>query len=150
MRKLAQHGAAVMAISSDLPEVLGISDRVLVMSDGKIVAEFGHGASETEVMHAATEAHLDPAGWRNAVLTHGIGESASRILSSEDVGVEALLMGLRVRDGLPDRRVPWGQINEKEHKDLILNGFLESNTTGLRLTDQGRPVVNAVINRLLS
>ncbi|MCL6282649.1 sugar ABC transporter ATP-binding protein [Ruegeria sp. 2012CJ41-6] len=58
MRKLAQNGAAVMAISSDLPEVLGISDRVLVMSDGKIVAEFGHGASEAEVMHAATEAHL--------------------------------------------------------------------------------------------
>lgn len=58
MRSLAQDGAAVMAISSDLPEVLGISDRVLVMSDGKIVAEFGYGASETEVMHAATEAHL--------------------------------------------------------------------------------------------
>ncbi|EEE35895.1 ribose import ATP-binding protein RbsA 1 [Rhodobacteraceae bacterium KLH11] len=59
MRKLAQEGAAVMAISSDLPEVLGISDRVLVMSDGKIVAEFGYGASEAEVMHAATEAHLE-------------------------------------------------------------------------------------------
>lgn len=59
MRKLAREGAAVMVISSDLPEVLGISDRVLVMSDGKIVAEFGHGASETDVMHAATEAHLD-------------------------------------------------------------------------------------------
>ncbi len=59
MRKLAQEGAAVMAISSDLPEVLGISDRVLVMSDGKIVAEFGYGASETEVMHAATEAHME-------------------------------------------------------------------------------------------
>ncbi|MDE9451683.1 sugar ABC transporter ATP-binding protein [Aliiroseovarius sp. Z3] len=59
MRELAQAGAAVMAISSDLPEVLGISDRVLVMSDGKIVAEFGHGVSEAEVMHAATEAHLE-------------------------------------------------------------------------------------------
>ena len=109
-----------------------------------------HGRLTINGKRIATEAYLDPAGWRNAVLTHGNGESASRTLSSEDVGVEALLMGLRVRDGLPDRRVPWDQINENEHNDLILNGFLERDATGLRLSDQGRPVVNAVINRLLS
>jgi len=57
MRKLAQDGAAVMMISSDLPEVLGASDRVLVMSDGQIVAEFPRGTSEAEVMMAATQAH---------------------------------------------------------------------------------------------
>lgn len=57
MRKLAREGAAVMMISSDLPEVLGASDRVLVMSDGQIVAEFDRGASEADVMRAATEAH---------------------------------------------------------------------------------------------
>ena len=109
-----------------------------------------HGRLTINGKRIATEAYIDPAGWRNAVLTHGNGESASRTLSSEDVGVEALLMGLRVRDGLPDRRVPWDQINENEHKDLILNGFLERDATGLRLSDKGRPVVNAVINRLLS
>lgn len=57
MRRLAREGAAVMMISSDLPEVLGVSDRVLVMSDGQIVAEFPHGTSEAQVMYAATEAH---------------------------------------------------------------------------------------------
>lgn len=57
MRRLAREGAAVMMISSDLPEVLGVSDRVLVMSDGQIVGEFPHGASEAEVMLAAAEAH---------------------------------------------------------------------------------------------
>lgn len=57
MRKLARDGATVMMISSDLPEVLGVSDRVLVMSDGQIVAKFPHGASETDVMQAATHAH---------------------------------------------------------------------------------------------
>ncbi|MEP0522095.1 MAG: sugar ABC transporter ATP-binding protein [Hyphomicrobiales bacterium] len=57
MRRLAREGAAVMMISSDLPEVLGVSDRILVMSDGQIVAEFPQGASEADVMFAATEAH---------------------------------------------------------------------------------------------
>ncbi|MEP5759284.1 MAG: sugar ABC transporter ATP-binding protein [Litoreibacter sp.] len=56
MRRLAREGAAVMMISSDLPEVLGVSDRVLAMSDGRIVAEFPYGASEADVMRAATEA----------------------------------------------------------------------------------------------
>jgi ribose transport system ATP-binding protein len=54
MRKLAQQGAAIMMISSDLPEVLGVSDRIMVMSDGRIVAEFPNGVSEADVMRAAT------------------------------------------------------------------------------------------------
>ena len=43
MRALADDGAAVMVVSSDLPEVLGISDRVVVMANGRITAEFGRG-----------------------------------------------------------------------------------------------------------
>lgn len=58
MRSFAQNGAAVLVVSSDLPEVLGVSDRVLVMSDGAIVASFARGASEADIMHAATETQL--------------------------------------------------------------------------------------------
>ncbi|WP_306258650.1 sugar ABC transporter ATP-binding protein [Pararhizobium sp. IMCC21322] len=54
MRDLAREGAAVMMISSDLPEVIGAADRVLVMRAGTIVDEFGHGASEHDIMLAAT------------------------------------------------------------------------------------------------
>jgi L-arabinose transport system ATP-binding protein len=36
--KLAEQGIGVIAVSSDLPEVLGISDRVLVMQEGRINA----------------------------------------------------------------------------------------------------------------
>ena len=38
LRKLAQEGAAVVMISSELPEVLGMSDRVAVMREGRLVA----------------------------------------------------------------------------------------------------------------
>ncbi|BER93344.1 MAG: ribose transport system ATP-binding protein [Candidatus Atribacteria bacterium] len=37
--KLSQRGVGVIMISSELPEILGISDRILVMREGKIVAE---------------------------------------------------------------------------------------------------------------
>lgn len=40
MRKLAGEGMAILMISSELPEVLGMSDRVLVMNGGRIVGEF--------------------------------------------------------------------------------------------------------------
>ena len=51
--RLADSGAAILLISSDLPELLGLSDRVLVMSRGRIVAELDEGATEESVMRAA-------------------------------------------------------------------------------------------------
>jgi ABC-type sugar transport system ATPase subunit len=39
MNELVKHGAAVLMISSDLPEILGMSDRIYVMRQGLIVAE---------------------------------------------------------------------------------------------------------------
>ena len=57
MRDLARGGAAIMMISSDLPEILGAADRVLVMREGRIAGEFQRGATETEIMLAATGEH---------------------------------------------------------------------------------------------
>jgi ABC-type sugar transport system ATPase subunit len=53
--RLAGEGAAVLLVSSDLPEVLGMSDRVLVMRQGRIAAELSREkASEESVLAAAT------------------------------------------------------------------------------------------------
>ncbi|MET1020045.1 MAG: ATP-binding cassette domain-containing protein, partial [Microterricola sp.] len=56
MRQLAKDGVAILMISSELPEVIGMSDRILVMHDGRIVAELPAGASEEQVLSAATGA----------------------------------------------------------------------------------------------
>jgi ribose transport system ATP-binding protein len=54
MNDLVARGAAVLMISSDLPEVLGMSDRILVMRQGSICAELNASeASEARVLHAA-------------------------------------------------------------------------------------------------
>ena len=55
LARLARDGVAILMISSELPEVLNIGDRILVMREGRLTAEFGHaGASEQKIMAAAT------------------------------------------------------------------------------------------------
>ncbi len=54
MQELARKGAAIIMISSELPEIMNISDRIIVIHRGRITGEFHHGqASEEEIMHAA-------------------------------------------------------------------------------------------------
>ena len=54
MRELAAQGKAVLMVSSELPEIIGMSDRILVMHDGELVAELPAGAAEHEILGAAT------------------------------------------------------------------------------------------------
>ncbi len=52
--ELARAGAGVLVVSSDLPEVLGISDRILVMRQGRLVASLTREeATEAIVLHYA-------------------------------------------------------------------------------------------------
>lgn len=55
MHQLAGEGMGILMISSDLPEVLGMSDRILVMHEGRIMAELpGYTTTQEEIMlHAA-------------------------------------------------------------------------------------------------
>ena len=55
MSELAGRGLAVLMISSELPEVLGMADRVLVMHEGRLTAELGRAeADEESVIRPAT------------------------------------------------------------------------------------------------
>lgn len=55
MNELADRGVPIIMVSSDLPEVLGVSDRILVMHEGKINGELSRDeASQEKVMQLAT------------------------------------------------------------------------------------------------
>ncbi|MEV4806231.1 sugar ABC transporter ATP-binding protein [Nonomuraea sp. NPDC049421] len=53
MRDLAGDGTAVMMISSELPELIGMSDRIVVLRDGRVAGTLPAGASEEAVMRLA-------------------------------------------------------------------------------------------------
>jgi ABC-type sugar transport system ATPase subunit len=53
--EVAHQGVAVLMISSELPEVLGMADRILVLREGRIMATFSkEEADEASIMRAAT------------------------------------------------------------------------------------------------
>lgn len=55
MRQLAERGVGILMISSELPEILSISDRILVMYEGRFVAEFdARLTTQDQIMRAAT------------------------------------------------------------------------------------------------
>jgi putative multiple sugar transport system ATP-binding protein len=55
--KLASDGKSVLMISSELPELLGMCDRIYVMNEGAFVAEFDAAqASQERIMHAIVKA----------------------------------------------------------------------------------------------
>ncbi len=53
MARLAESGMGILLVSSELPEVLGMSDRILVMRGGRIVARFQRGQATEERLLAA-------------------------------------------------------------------------------------------------
>lgn len=56
MNKLKRNGIGVMFVSSELPEVLGMSDRIIVMCSGRITGELGREeATQEKIMELATK-----------------------------------------------------------------------------------------------
>ncbi len=53
MDQLARAGAAVLMVSSELPELVQVADRILVMREGRLTGELARGASQEEIMRLA-------------------------------------------------------------------------------------------------
>lgn len=50
VRKLAESGVCIIFISSEVSEVVKVSDRILILSNGKVAGEFKYGVSQEEIM----------------------------------------------------------------------------------------------------
>jgi rhamnose transport system ATP-binding protein len=62
MSQLAAEGIAIIMISSELPEILGMSDRILVMREGHLTAQMSRDeATQEKIMLAATQSVEEPA-----------------------------------------------------------------------------------------
>jgi ABC-type sugar transport system ATPase subunit len=54
MDELARQGAAILMVSSELPELVQVPDRILVMRNGRITASLPRGATQEDIMRYAT------------------------------------------------------------------------------------------------
>jgi rhamnose transport system ATP-binding protein len=66
IRQLAEDGLAVLLISSDLPEIMGMSDRILVMHEQRIIAELPGSATADSIMSAALGGATHPTHYQHA------------------------------------------------------------------------------------
>ena len=67
MNTLAAQGYAVIMISSEMPEILGMSDRIVVMKDGRITREFENNGSVTQEMILEAAMQASPAKPKEAI-----------------------------------------------------------------------------------
>jgi rhamnose transport system ATP-binding protein len=56
--EMASRGLAVILISSELPEILGMSDRIIVMHEGSIAAEYAKDEADSQRIIKAATGHL--------------------------------------------------------------------------------------------
>jgi inositol transport system ATP-binding protein len=54
---MAKQGIAVIVISSELPEILAISDRIVTMREGRVTGEIARTAATQEILMAMMTAH---------------------------------------------------------------------------------------------
>jgi ribose transport system ATP-binding protein len=68
MSELVKRGAAIVMISSELPEILGMSDRIMVMHDGRMCGEFTRAeATEEKILDRALRGAPQPAEANGAI-----------------------------------------------------------------------------------
>ena len=57
VNRLAESGLAIILVSSELPEVLGLSDRVIVLHEGRVTGEFKREAATPEAVMSCATGH---------------------------------------------------------------------------------------------
>lgn len=62
MNELASNGYAIIMVSSEMPEVLGMADRIVVMKSGRVTGQFESGKTTQEMILEASLKHKDEKG----------------------------------------------------------------------------------------
>jgi len=112
-----------------------------------------HGRISQNGTRVATETHLHPDAWLEAVETTGSGQSVRTVLTPREQAEELVMMGLRINDGIVLDRVAElapDVIKTSNIKELLDLNLLLVNNGRLSATPQGRPVLNGILRQLLT
>ncbi len=110
-----------------------------------------HGRLTIDGQRIATNTYRDPATWLKAA-QKGSGELPTEIVSPVDQASEYLLMSLRLTEGsdLGRYQTLGGTFNTKSLQDLESEGFLRRSGNIIHASKTGRPVLNAVLARIVA
>jgi oxygen-independent coproporphyrinogen-3 oxidase len=104
----------------------------------------------------ATQRRRKPENWIEAVARNGHGIEQEEPLTPRERAVEAMLMGLRLAEGIDLDRIstlgerPIDELADRQAIErLAAQGLLEQDGTGLRATDAGMPVLNAILGEIV-
>ena len=116
-----------------------------------------HGRFAEAAAKKATRRASGPEAWLEAVERDGHGTAETSSVEGRDLVEEALMMGLRLADGI-DRVTfaavtgadPVDAVGEKRLAPLLAAGFLDVDATHLRATPAGQQRLNALLERLVA
>lgn len=116
-----------------------------------------HGRFAEGAGKRATRRASGPEAWLGAVERSGHGTIESALVTGRDMVEEALMMGLRLSDGVDRAQFaavtgsdPVAAVGETNLVPLVRAGFLEVDRDHLRATAAGRQRLNAVLERLVA
>lgn len=110
-----------------------------------------HGRLTIGGARVATATERQPEAWLARVIERGDGLSQWDAIASEAQGTEALLMGLRLSEGIDTSRIEellGRELPPTRIAKLETQGLIERDRTRLRATSRGRIVLNAVLKEL--
>jgi oxygen-independent coproporphyrinogen-3 oxidase len=108
-----------------------------------------HGRIVAGGRRLATEALRQPEAWLAAVEARGCGELPRLTLSAAEIATEALLMGLRLREGLPLDTIEAAlQPPDAVIAALAAEGLVEAAAGSLRITGRGRLLTDRIVAAL--
>ena len=116
--------------------------------DWAAIGPGAHGRLTIDGKRWATEAPKAPGAWLSAV-AKGEGQETRTMLSSKEYEEERIMMGLRLKKGL---HIDGDGYREKviEINRLSDDRLIEFDSESLRLTEHGRPLLNAILRELLA
>jgi len=97
----------------------------------------------------ATVRHKKPENWLAVIGRNQHGMQTEDPLDRHDRGVEALVMGLRLAEGVDLARIPDAPIDLKAVSVMETQGLVKRDGTRLAVTDAGMPVLEAILRELV-
>ena len=110
-----------------------------------------HGRLTLGQHRFGTETHRAPMAWLKQVEDAGNGETPRQIITPRDHVAEFLLMGLRLEEGVDEKRLKRisGGALQPRIEEMVADGWLQRQSDTIRVTPRHRMVLNGVLRMLL-